>query len=286
MIDESFTYRSQDTRAPLTLVHSSRWSLTFHFTDRLQHSLTMIMPHRAQLDERDFEEMLLDDEHMHSNSHERNHPYQAACGCRYGCSHCYTRGKTNGSTYNTQPATSPPVRGRSPTPKHDRTNGNGSKRPTKGRPTLGDSGDTPTDASSSVQGEEGLATHQLQQNTTVEIGDLGAHAQSSINLLLQRCQAPQYEYQFWSDSPDSSLLVEPSTAPSLASSGILLAPAAAGPDNLVVFAHGGFEELMCAPPRLWFGTEVGSSRNLNPPDSGDGNAGDRYPATLDMDMEE
>lgn len=245
----------------------------------------MIMPHRAQLDERDFEEMLLDDEQMYSNSHERNHPYQAACGCRCGCSHCYTRGKTNGGTYKTQPAASPHVRGRSPTPKHDRTNGNGSKRPAEGRPALVDNNDTQSNANSSVQGEEGLAAHQLQQNTTMEIGDLGSHDQTSINHLLHRNHAPQLDNGLSSDSPDSSLLVELSTGGnSLASSGLIICPAALAPDELVVFAHGGFEELMCISPRLWLGTEAGSTGNLSPPDFGDGDTGNRYPATLEMDM--
>lgn len=246
----------------------------------------MIMPHRPCSDEPDLEKMLLDDEHISSDSHERQHPYQAACGCRCGCTNCHSLGKPNGMIRNTQPAASPPIRGRSPTPKHDRTNGNGNSRLAEGRPALVENNDAPSDANSSVQGEEGLAACQLQQNTTVEIGELGAHAQTAINHLLHRHHAPQHDYGFSADSPDSSLLVEPSTAPSLASSGILLAPAALAPDELVAFAHGGFEELMCTSPRLWFGTEGGSSANLSPPDSGDGNAGDRYPATLDMDMEE
>lgn len=245
----------------------------------------MIMPHRPRSDEPDFEKMLLDDKHLDSHSHGRKHPYQAACGCRCGCSHCHARGMTNGIIRNAHPTASSPVRGRSPTPKHDRTNGNRDLRLTDSPLGLRDNNVTSSDANSSVQGEEGLAIHQLPQNITVEIGDLGTHAQTAINHLLHRHHAPQHDYPFTSDSPDSSMLVELSTgANSLASSGLILAPAALAPDELVVFAHGGFEELMCASPRLCFGPEVGSSRNLSPPDSGEGDTGDRYPTTLEMGM--
>lgn len=138
---------------------------------------------------------------------------------------------------------------------------------------------------SSIDGQEGLANHQIERNAPIEVGDLGTHAGDSIQRWLAQHHAPTHQYGFpW--SPEASMLVEASTvAPSLASSGFL-PPRASSSADLLMFTSGGFDgegvskAQGCAFTPLWLTHERQYCRSMHLGEGADVAAG--YPPALDM----
>lgn len=184
------------------------------------------------------------------------------CRCSCGCARfCRYEGKEDRSANET----ASPARGRSPTPKLDRTNGNA-------RPGEAHQAPPPAPISwptsvSSVDGQEGLARHQIARQEPVEVGDLGTHAHDSIQRWLAQHHILTHSYGI-PNSPEASMLVESSTiAPSLASSGFL-PPRATSSLDLLSFV-GGFDESnapkvqQCAFTPLWLTHERRYCRNMH-----------------------
>ena len=210
-----------------------------------------------------------------------NSPRRTKCSYSRGCVRCTNENKNNESSHDA----SSPVRGRSLTPKYDRTNGNG-------RFSLGDAAaplEPPSwaTATSSVDGQEGLANHQIERHEPIEIGDLGTHAHDSIQHWLEQHHSPSHPYGF-TTSPEASMLVETSTmAPSVASSGFL-PPRVPSSADLLSFASGGFDggggELKaqpCAFTPLWLTHERRYCRGVQFEGPG-AEAAAGYPATVDL----
>ena len=163
-----------------------------------------------------------------------NPPRRSKCSCSRGCVRCSNDSKNNESPHEA----SSPVRGRSLTPKYDCTNGNGRFSPASEAASL-EPPSWPT-STSSVDGQEGLANHQIERHEPIEIGDLGTHAHNSIQHWLEQHHTPIHSYGF-TTSPETSMLVETSTmAPSVASSGFL-PPRVPSSADLLSFASGGFD---------------------------------------------
>ena len=201
------------------------------------------------------------------------------CSCSCGCFCCNNETKKSEDTNNA----SSPARGRSTTPKFDRTNGNGRHSEVDQTATLG-SASWPT-AISSVDGQEGLAGHQIERDAPIEVGDLGTHAHDSIQHWLEQHRAPSHPYGP-TNPPEASLLVESSTmAPSLASSGFL-PPRMPSSADLLSFATGGFEEAgeskvqPCSFTPLWLTHERCYCRNMQL--EGSVEVAAAYPATIDV----
>ncbi|GAB7334456.1 hypothetical protein MBLNU13_g06457t1 [Cladosporium sp. NU13] len=207
-------------------------------------------------------------------------PRRIKCSCSCGCVCNPNESKNNESPHGS----SSPVRGRSLTPKYDRTNGNGSFSPADEEASL-EPPSWPV-STSSVDGQEGLANHQIERHEPIEIGDLGTHAHDSIQHWLEQHHTPTHPYGF-TTSPEASMLVETSTmAPSVASSG-LLPPRVPSSGDLLSFASGGFDgggEMKaqpCAFTPLWLTHERRYCRGVQ--FEGDGvEATAGYPATIDL----
>ena len=203
------------------------------------------------------------------------------CSCSRGCVCCSNESKNNESRHDA----SSPVRGRSLTPKYDRTNGNGRFSPAEPAASSSEPLSWPT-ATSSVDGQEGLANHQIERHEPIEIGDLGTHAHDSIQYWLEQHHTQTYPYGF-TTSPEASMLVETSTmAPSVASSGFL-PPRVSSSADLLSFATGGFdgggelEAQPCAFTPLWLTHERRYCRGMQFEGGGvETTAG--YPATIDL----
>ena len=205
---------------------------------------------------------------------------EPSCGCNCDCID-----KNDKSRDSSLP---PLIRGRSLTPKHDRTNG--ADDPVEARPAPGGIDSPSYNTASSVNGQEGLQIHQIERSTPTAIDDIAARANDSIELWLEQRHIPEHSYRF-SGSTDPSLRVEASTvAPSSASSGFL-PPRTATSDELTTFTYGGFDERSvrssvsnvetCAFTPLWLTHELRYCRNFRRESvvaSGPG-----YPATIDVD---
>lgn len=218
-----------------------------------------------------------------SRFYKSNQSRRIKCCCPRGCLRCSTNEtKTNESPHDT----SSPARGRSLTPKYDRTNGNGKQIPPDEAVLLEPPLWPPT--TSSVNGQEGLATHQFERHTPIETNDLGTHAHDSIqHWLEQHHHTPTHPYGF-TTSPGTSMLVETSTmAPSVASSGFL-PPRAPSSADLLSFATGGFDGggggevkvQTCAFTPLWLTHERRYCRGVLFEGGGEDAVG--YPATIDL----
>lgn len=200
---------------------------------------------------------------------------------RCSCRRAYSANKPEAGESNND--TSRPARGRSTTPKFDRTNGNGG---------LIDADQATPAASvswsatnSSVDGQEGLANHQIERHAPIEVGDLGTHSEDAIQRWLMQHHMPAHPYGF-PNSLETSMFVESSTvAPSLASSGFL-PPGASCSADLLVFTSGGFDEggcseaQCCAFTPLWLTHERRYCRHMHLEGGVEADTG--YPATLDM----
>ena len=204
---------------------------------------------------------------------------KCSCSCSCGCACSRGESKDDGSINDT----SSPVRGRSNTPKYDRTNANGN--PYSANQAYSPGSTSSQTAISSVNGQEGLASHQLGRQTPIEVGDLGTHAHNAIQDWLEQHHTPTHPYGF-RNTPKASMLVEASTmAPSLASSGFL-SPRVPSSTDLLSFATGGFEEggmrkvKSCGFTPLWLAHERRHCRGCQL----DGSVGGTpvYPATIDM----
>lgn len=214
-----------------------------------------------------------------SRFYKSNTPRRTKCSCSRGCVRCSNESNNNESPHDS----SSPARGRSLTPKYDRTNGNGRLPPADQEASLEPLAWPPT--TSSVDGQEGLANHQIERHTPIEIGDLGTHAHDSIQHWLDQHHSPTHPYGF-TTSPEASMLVETSTiAPSVASSGFL-PPRVPSSADLLSFATGGFDgggELKvqtCAFTPLWLTHERRYCRGVQLEGGGEATVG--YPATIDL----
>ena len=214
-----------------------------------------------------------------SRFYKSNPPRRTKCSCSRGCNRCTNEHKDDESPHDV----SSPVRGRSLTPRYDRTNGNGRFSPVDEAASI-EPPSWPT-ATSSVDGQEGLANHQIERHEPVEIGDLGTHAHDSIQHWLEQHHTQTHPYGF-TTSPEASMLVETSTmAPSVASSGFL-PPRVPSSADLLSFASGGFDgggELKtqpCAFKPLWLTHERRYCRGVQ--FEGGVEATARYPATIDL----
>lgn len=200
------------------------------------------------------------------------------CACNCGCL-CCNNDKNNEA--ENSPAMPTPIRGRSLTPKYDRTNGAGN--PIEARPSPGGINPSSYNTTSSVNGQEGLSLHQIERSTPTTVNDGNAHAHDSIQHWLAEYHTPAHPYRF-STSPDPSMRVEASTAaPSSASSGFL-PPRTATSDELTTFAHGGFDEpkvQTCAFTPLWLTHELRFCRNFRRGDVVGNETG--YPGAIDVD---
>lgn len=200
---------------------------------------------------------------------------RCSCGCARFCRDEVKEGRSANETASS-------ARGRSPTPKFDRTNGNvRSSEAHQGSPPAPTSWST---ALSSVDGQEGLARHQIAREEPIEVGDLGSHAHDSIQRWLAQHDILTHPYGT-PNSPEASMLVESSTmAPSPASSGFLPPPTTSSAD-LLSFV-GGFDESQapkvqqCSFTPLWLTHERRYCRNMH--SEGGAEATAAYPATLDM----
>lgn len=226
---------------------------------------------------------------MAPDSHRPRKCSPPICGCRCGCACCTNHKQSNISRQRHQLKASSPLRGRSPTPKYDRTNGNG--KPITPCPAFIDNNSPLTSTNASVQGEEGLATHQLQSQPSTETHNPKIPASNSFqHQLHDGTEHNTCIYNVSSPSPSASLLVEPSTtAPSLASSGVLPAGTAASTEELLLFTDGGFESEAalaggreCAFTPLWLGHDVRFSRNSWVGDGAGSEAGTGYLGTLEL----
>jgi hypothetical protein len=202
---------------------------------------------------------------------------KSGCNCNCGCICCVNDTNDKAETSPVQT----PIRGRSLTPKYDRTNGAGN--PVEARPTPVGIDTSSYNTASSVNGQEGLSMHQIERSTPTATDDTAAHANDSIERWMDEHHIPESPYRF-PGSADPSMLVEASTAaPSSASSGFL-PPRTATSDELTTFTFGGFDEpkaQTCAFTPLWLTHELRYCRNFQR-----GNAaeiGSRYPVTIDVD---
>lgn len=186
--------------------------------------------------------------------------------CRCACTRAHnTRGSRDGG--NEAVNAPSPARGRSATPKFDRTNGNG--RFYEAHQTTNTAmAASPESATSSVEGEEGLANHQMEGATKMELDVPRSHTHESVHHWLTKGSVSGYPYDF-SVSPEASMLVETGTvAPSLASSGFL-PPQMTSSGDLLTFATGGFDEGMdvetqrCVFTPLWLTHEQRYCRNMH-----------------------
>jgi hypothetical protein len=197
------------------------------------------------------------------------------CGCNCGCMCC---GKdTNDNSQCSLVST--PMRGRSLTAKYDRTNGAGNS--IEARPAPGDIDLLSSNTTPSVDGQEGLQTHQIEHSTPTAIDDTAARANDSVERWLAEYNSER-SYRF-PDSADHSMIVEASTvAPSSASSGFL-PPRTATSDDLTTFT-GGFDEpkgQTCAFTPLWLTHELRYCRNFQRGDVV--GSFSKYPVTIDVD---
>jgi hypothetical protein len=220
---------------------------------------------------------LLDELDFYKQGPSRKH--KCSCSCSCGCPCSRDESKDNGSINDT----SSPARGRSNTPRYDRTNGNG--KPHSANQASSPGSTSWQTAISSVNGQEGLAGHQLERNVPVEVGDLGTHAHNAIQDWLEQHHTPTHPYGF-RNTPKASMLVEASTmAPSLPSSGFL-SPRVPSSADLLSFATGGFEEgglrkvKSCGFTPLWLAHERRYCRGCQL--DGSVEAIPVYPVTIDM----
>jgi hypothetical protein len=195
-----------------------------------------------------------------------------SCSCNCNCI------DKNDETRNSVVPT--PIRGRSLTPKHDRTNA--LEHLVEARPAPGGIDTSSYNVTSSVNGQEGLQIHQIERSAPTGVNDIAAYANESIERWLTE-HDPEHPYRF-PGSADLSMRVEASTAaPSSASSGFL-PPRTATSDELTTFTYGGFDEpkaQTCAFTPLWLTHELRYCRNFRRASvvaSGPG-----YPATIDVD---
>lgn len=202
--------------------------------------------------------------------------------CRCACTRSHYANKTK-DDINAADVSSP-VRGRSTTPKFDRTNGDG-KLIEAQQMTTAMNASYPTTAYS-VEGEEGLATYQMEGVTRMEVDDPASHANESIQRWLNQRDISGHRHGI-SHSPEASMFVESSStmAPSLASSGCL-PPSMASPSDLLPFTTGGFDEgtdaerQRCAFTPLWLTHEQRYCRKMH---LGAGiEAGTGYSPEIDM----
>jgi hypothetical protein len=201
---------------------------------------------------------------------------KSGCDCNCGCICCINDTNDKAET----PPVPTPIRGRSLTPKYDRTNGAGN--PVEARPAPAGIDPSSYNTTSSINGQEGLSMHQIERPAPVAVDDGDVHAIDSIERWLAE-HNPEHPYRF-PGSADPSMLVEASTtAPSLASSGFL-PPRTATSDELTTFTYGGFDEpkvQACAFTPLWLTHELRYCLNFQ-----HGNAaeiGSEYPVTIDVD---
>jgi hypothetical protein len=232
-----------------------------------QHN--MCSPRPDRLGDSAFEDLSPDDT-FPNVSPRANEP---SCGCNCACTDKNDKSR-NSSVLPT------PNRGRSLTPKHDRTNG--AADPVEARPTPGGIDSPSYNATSSVNGQEGLQDHQTERPIPTGVDDIAAYANESIQRWLTE-HDPEHPYRF-SGSADPSMRVEASTvAPSSASSGFLPSRTATS-DELTTFTYGGFDEpkpQTCAFTPLWLTHELRYCRNF--PRGGAVASGSGYPAMIDVD---
>jgi len=203
---------------------------------------------------------------------------QPKCGCNCGCSCCQNDGDNEAESSPTMPT---PIRGRSLTPKHDRTNGAGN--PIEARPSPGGVNPPSYNSTSSVNGQEGLSLHQFERSSPIAVDVQDTHASDSIQRWLAEYHIPENHHRF-STSPGLSMRVEASTAaPSSASSGFL-PPRTATSDDLTTFTCGEVDEQKaqtCAFTPLWLTHELRYCRNFQRGDVAGNDS--RYPVTIELD---
>jgi len=231
-----------------------------------QHN--MCSPRPDRLSDQAFEDFSPDDTFP-------NVPPQANepnCGCNCDCI------DKNDKSRNSAVPT--PNRGRSLTPKNDRTNGSGD--PVEARPAPGGIDSPSYNTALSVNGQEGLQDHQTERPIPTGVDDIAAYANESIQRWLTE-HNPEHPYRF-SGSVDPSMRVEASTvAPSSASSGFLPSRTATS-DELTTFTYGGFDEpksQTCAFTPLWLTHELRYCRNF--PRGSAVASGSGYPTMIDVD---
>ena len=260
--------------------HFETYFLEDHSNTARLYQLALKMPSRLQSIS---PQPSCDDQASHSPQLGKSRFYKSTssprtkCSCSRGCV-CHTN-KNNESPHDA----SSPSRGRSTTPKYDRTNGNGRFSPA-GQVAPFEAPSWLT-ATSSVDGQEGLAYHQIERNKPIEIGDLGTHAHDSIQHWLEQHHTSTHPYAF-TTSPEASMMVETSTmAPSVASSGFL-PPRVPSSADLLSFAgefDGGGELKVqpCAFTPLWLTHERRYCRGMQFEGSEvEATAG--YPDTIDL----
>ena len=198
------------------------------------------------------------------------------CGCNCGCVCC--NNDTNNKAEDSPLPT--PIRGRSLTLKHDRTN---SENLIEARPAPGGIDSTFYNTTPSVNGQEGLPLHQIERATPTAVDGIDTYANDSIQRWLGEDHVHEHPYCL-SSSPNPSMRAEASTiVPSSASSGFLPARTATS-DELTTFTYGGFEEpkaQTCAFTPLWLTHELRYCRNFRRGNVVENNSG--YPGTIDFD---
>lgn len=206
-------------------------------------------------------------------------PHKSSCGCNCGCMCCGD---------NTNDKVEEPIRGRSLTPKHDRTNGTGD--PVEARPAPGGIDSSSYNMTSSVNGQEGLPIHQMERSTSITADDVAVRVNDSIERWLTEHHIPEHPYGF-PGSPNRSMIVEASTAPPSSASSGFLPPRTATSDELTTFTYGGFDEQSlhasmskgqtCAFTPLWLTHELRYCRNFQRGSVAESGPG--YPDTIDVD---
>jgi hypothetical protein len=231
-----------------------------------QHS--MYSPRPDRLGDSAFEDFSPDDT-FPNVSPQANEP---SCGCNCDCIN------RNDKARNSSVPT--PSRGRSLTPKKDRTNGSGD--PIEARPAPSGIDSPSYNTTPSVNGQEGLQDHQTERPIPTGVDDIAAYANESIQRWLTE-HDPEHPYRF-SGSADPSMRVEASTvAPSSASSGFLPSRTATS-DELTTFTYGGFDEpkpQTCAFTPLWLTHELRYCRNF--PRGSVVASAPGYPTMIDVD---
>jgi len=231
-----------------------------------QHN--MCSPRPDRLSDQAFEDFSPDDT-FPNVSPQANEPN---CGCNCDC--------INKNDKSRNSAVPTPNRGRSLTPKNDRTNGSGD--PVEARPAPGGIDSPSYNTALSVNGQEGLQDHQTERPIPTGVDDIAAYANESIQRWLTE-HNPEHPYRF-SGSVDPSMRVEASTvAPSSASSGFLPSRTATS-DELTTFTYGGFDEpksQTCAFTPLWLTHELRYCRNF--PRGSAVASGSGYPTMIDVD---
>lgn len=240
----------------------------------------MSVPQPDRMEDFFFDENLLNDMESNVDSRRTLHVDIAKRHCSCDCICCNSGGNENDKDNS---ATSTPSRGRSLTPKYDRTNGNGG--PPDTRPTADDLVLARYNTANSVNGQEGLASHQLEAAT--KQCDQDSQAVDSIHRWLAQHHESENPFCF-PYSPSASILVEASTAsPSLASSGFL-PPRAASSAELMAFTTGGFDEgsilkaSQCAFTPLRLTHEMRYCRNMQFGSSSKIGSNYMYPVTIDL----